>query len=114
MRTHASPPPLPFRREKTLAVGVLAFLAPIPLALTNALEVGALVLYLAAGGFLLAYTARGRELALSHAALNAVGVVFAGLLSVDLRYGSRTLLKTALHLLLFTTIVKLASIKKER
>jgi transglutaminase-like putative cysteine protease len=114
MRVLADPPSLPFRREKTLAVGVLAFLAPIPLAFTNALEVGALVLYLAAGGFLLAYTAKGRVLTLSNAALNAVGVAYAGLLWVDLRYGSRTLLKTALHLLLFTTIVKLASIKKER
>src|SRR5258706_5143669 len=114
MRVLAEPSPLPFRREKTLAVGLLAFLAPIPFAFTNALEVGALVLYLAAAGFLLAYTAKGRVLTLSNAALNTVGVLYAGLLWVDLRYGSRTLLKTALHLLLFTTIVKLASIKKER
>ncbi|HKC24057.1 MAG TPA: hypothetical protein VKF32_04910, partial [Thermoanaerobaculia bacterium] len=114
MRVLAEPSPLPFRREKTLAVGLLAFLAPIPLAFTNALELGALVLYLAAAGFLLAYTAKGRVLTLSNAALNTVGVLYAGLLWVDLRYGSRTLLKTALHLLLFTTIVKLASIKKER
>jgi len=42
-------PPLAFRRERTVAVAILALLAPIPLAFTNALDGGALGLYLSVG-----------------------------------------------------------------
>jgi hypothetical protein len=108
------PPPLPFRREKTIAVALLSLLAPIPLGFTNALDMGSLVLYMVGASLFLAFAVRGRIVTLSNTALNVVGLLYAALLWVDLRYASRTLLKTALHLLLFTTLVKLASVKRER
>ena len=105
---------LPFRRERILAVGVLAFLAPIPLAFTPALEPAPLLLYLALlGGLLLAVHGR-RVISLSNLVLNAIGVLYVFAIYTAIRYGLRSLLKTALYLLLFTTVVKLASVKKER
>jgi protein-glutamine gamma-glutamyltransferase len=108
------PVPLAFRRERTLAVGSLALLSPIPLLFTNALELGVLVLFLGILSLVLLRVRRGTTSVLGDTWLNAAGVVYLPVLFLDLRYGSHTLLKTMLHLLLFTTVLKLAAIKRER
>ncbi|HEV8269331.1 MAG TPA: hypothetical protein VGR00_13890, partial [Thermoanaerobaculia bacterium] len=110
----AEPDALPFRREKVLAVGLLAALAPIPLAFTASVDIGKLVLYLVALGALLAATYRGRVVALGNRTLNVIGLAYLAFFVADLKTGAGRLLPSAIHLLLFTTVVKLASIKKER
>ena len=106
--------PPPFLRERILAVGSLALLAPVPLFFANALELLVLMVYVLALGFLLARTRRGPVPRLPNWVLNLAGLAYLPVVSVDARYGSRSLLTTMLHLLLFTTVFKLAAIRKER
>ena len=106
--------PIPFLRERLLALGSLALLAPVPLFFSNALELAVLLVYLGVlGVFLL--RVRGRRVPrLSNRVLNLAGLLYLPVIVVDVRFGSQTLLKTMLHLLLFTTLFKLASIRRER
>ena len=106
--------PLPFLRERVLAVGSLALLAPVPLFFANALELAVLVVYAGALGLLLLRARRGAVLRLPNAVLNLAGLAYLPVVWADVRFGSQTLLKTMLHLLLFTTVFKLAAIRKER
>ena len=46
------------------------------------------------------------------AVLNLAGLLYLPVFVLDVRFGSQTLLKTMLHLLLFTTVFKLASIRQ--
>ncbi len=108
------PPPVPFLRERILALGALAALAPIPLFFTYATEVGLLAAYLAVLGLLLLQVRRGRVPRLSNALLNVAGLLYLPIYFYDARYGSQSLLRATLHLLLFTTVVKLASVRRER
>lgn len=107
-------PALPFLRERIIAVGTLALLAPIPLAFTPALEVAPLLLYLAALAGLLLAVRRGRTPRLSNVTLNLVGLLSFFFFYFDLRHGSRSLMRATLHILLFVTVVKLTAIRKER
>ncbi len=113
-RAAAEPLPLPFLRERVLAVGSLALLAPVPLFFANALELLVLLVYACALGMLLLRARRGAVTRLPNAVLNLAGVAYLPVVLLDVRYGSQTLLKSMLHLLLFTTVLKLASIRKER
>ena len=106
--------PPPFLRERVLAVGSLALLAPVPLFFANALELLVLLVYVLALGLLLARTRRGPVPRLPNWVLNLAGLAYLPVVYFDARYGSRSLLKTMLHLLLFTTVFKLAAIRKER
>ena len=106
--------PPPFLRERVLAVGSLALLAPVPLFFANALELLVLMVYVLALGLLLARTRRGPVPRLPNWVLNLAGLAYLPVVYFDARYGSRSLLKTMLHLLLFTTVFKLAAIRKER
>jgi protein-glutamine gamma-glutamyltransferase len=106
--------PVPFLRERLLAVGVLALLAPIPLFFSSALELAVLVVYLAALGLLLVRVRRGHVPRFGNRLLNVAGLLYLPVIVLDVRMGSHTLLKTMLHLLLFTTLLKLAAIRKER
>jgi transglutaminase-like putative cysteine protease len=106
--------PVPFLRERVLAVGSLALLAPVPLFFANALELLALLVYVLALGLLLARARRGPVPRLPNWVLNLAGLAYLPVVYFDARYGSRSLLKTMLHLLLFTTVFKLAAIRKER
>ena len=106
--------PLPFLRERILAVGTLAAIAPLPLFFTYALEVGLLALYLSALGFLLVRARRDSILRLSNLVLNLAGLLYLPVYVLDVRYGSRSLLRATLHLLLFTLVFKLTSLRKER
>ncbi|HEX2798135.1 MAG TPA: transglutaminaseTgpA domain-containing protein [Thermoanaerobaculia bacterium] len=106
--------PIPFLRERLLALGSLALLAPVPLFFSNALELAVLLVYL---GVLAVFRLRvrtGRVPRLGNRALNLAGLLYLPVIAVDVRFGSQTLLKTMLHLLLFTTLFKLAAIRKER
>ncbi|MEO8054637.1 MAG: DUF3488 and transglutaminase-like domain-containing protein [Acidobacteriota bacterium] len=106
--------PLPFLRERVLAVGSLALLAPVPLFFANALELLVLLVFVLALGLLLVRTRHGPVPRLPNWVLNLAGLAYLPVVYFDARYGSRSLLKTMLHLLLFTTVFKLAAIRKER
>ncbi len=106
--------PLPFLRERVLAVGSLALLAPVPLFFANALELLVLLVYVLALGLLLARARGGSVPRLPNWVLNLAGLAYLPVVYFDARYGSRSLLKTMLHLLLFTTVFKLAAIRRER
>jgi transglutaminase-like putative cysteine protease len=105
--------PLPFLRERVLAVGVLALLAPVPLFFANALELLVLLVYVLVLGLFLARVRRGPVPRLPNAVLNLAGLAYLPVIVLDVRFGSQSLLKTMLHLLLFTTVFKLAAIRKE-
>ncbi len=113
-RAAAAPGALPFLRERVLAVGSLALLAPVPLFFANALELVVLLVYVLALSLLLARVRRGAVPRLPNAVLNLAGLLYLPVVVLDVRFGSQTLLKTMLHLLLFTTVLKLAAIRKER
>ena len=108
------PSALPFRKERLLAVGVLSALAPIPLAFGDSLAPSVLAVYLGALGVLLGLVRAGRIPCLADRWLNLAGLAYFALFWFGFRFGGRSLLKTALHILLFTTVLKLASIKRER
>jgi hypothetical protein len=108
------PAAIPFRRERLLSLGLLAFLAPVPLAFSFAVEAGWMVAYLCAVAVFLVLVLRGRMPCFSLLSLNLAGFAYAFLFYADLRFGSRRLLLATVHLLLFTTLMKLASIRKER
>ena len=106
--------PIPFLRERLLALGSLALLAPVPLFFSNALELAVLLVYLGVLAVFLLRVRGGRIPRLGNRALNLAGLLYLPVIVVDVRFGSQTLLKTMLHLLLFTTLFKLAAIRKER
>lgn len=110
----SDPALLPFRRERILAVGVLAALGPIPLAFGDTLAPSVLAIYLLAVGLILAAVRSGRIPCLADRWLNLAGLVFLATFWLVFRFGGRSLLRTALHILLFTTVLKLASIRRER
>jgi len=112
--TVATPAGLPFLRERILAAGFLALLAPVPLFFANALELLVLLVYVLALGLLLARAGRGAVPRLPNSVLNVAGLLYLPVVVLDLRYGSQTLLKAMLHLLLFTTVLRLAAIRRER
>ncbi|MGZ6988633.1 MAG: hypothetical protein ACXVH0_06715, partial [Thermoanaerobaculia bacterium] len=102
--------PIPFLRERLLALGSLALLAPVPLFFSNALELAVLLVYLGVLAFFLLRVRGGRVPRLGNRALNLAGLLYLPVIVADVRFGSHTLLKTMLHLLLFTTLIKLAAI----
>jgi len=112
--TKPPPGPVPFLKERLLAVGSLAALAPVPLFFTYALEVGLLAAYLLALGFVLYRARRGPILRLPNLVLNLAGLLYLPVYVFDVRYGSRSLLRATLHLLLFTMVFKLTSLRRER
>ena len=106
--------PIPFLRERLLALGSLALLAPVPLFFSNALELAVLLVYLGTLALLLLRVRRHRVPRLGNRVLNLAGFLYLPVIVLDARFGSQSLLKTMLHLLLFTTLFKLAAIRKER
>ena len=113
-KARPDPSLLPFRRERILAAGTLAALGPIPLAFGDTLQPAVLLVYLAALGVLLAFVRAGRVPCLADRWLNLAGVAYFALFWFGVRFGGRSLLRAALHILLFTTVLKLASVKRER
>ncbi|HQR67636.1 MAG TPA: DUF3488 and transglutaminase-like domain-containing protein, partial [Thermoanaerobaculia bacterium] len=112
--TKPPPAPVPFLRERLLAVGSLAAIAPIPLFFTYTLEAGLLAAYLLSLGFVLHRAWRGRILRFPNLVLNLAGLAYLPVYVFDVRFGSRSLLRATLHLLLFTLVFKLTALRRER
>lgn len=105
---------LPFHRERLLALGRLALLAPLPLPFSDSLEWGFFAGWALVVSIPLLMVSRGKVPRLPNWALNLVGLVLLFGFYFDLRMGVRSLLKATVHLLLATLLVKLVSIVKER
>jgi hypothetical protein len=99
------------RRAYVLVLAPAAAVAPLPLFWTNGAGLTALAVYEVAL-LLLWWRARvGRPIRLSNAVLNAVGVSYLFWLGVEITVVRPGLLRTVAHLLLFTAIAKLSSVK---
>lgn len=102
-------------REKRLHLGILAFLAPLPLPFNQIIGWPVLLGYLAAVAWFLhrAWRDRGRWLAFW--AMNLLGLLFLPVFLLDLLVLSRGgLVRPVVHLALFTVAVKLFSLQRER
>ena len=99
------------RRAYMLVLAPAAFLAPLPLFWTGGARAPALAVYEAAL-LLLWWRARaGRAIRLSNTVLNAIGLSYLFWLGIEVMVVRPGLLRTVVHLLLFTAIAKLASLK---
>ena len=99
------------RRAYMLTLAPAAALAPLPLFWTNGAKALALAVYEAAL-LLLWWRARvGRPVRLSNAVLNAIGLSYLFWLGLEVFIVRSGRLQTVVHLLLFTAIAKLASLK---
>jgi transglutaminase-like putative cysteine protease len=110
--TRARPMPEGLSRAYLLVLAPAAFLAPLPLAWTGGASRKAILLYELALAFLWWRARRGRPVRISDAAMNVAGLVYLawlGFSAATLRPG---LLLTVAHLLLFTGLAKLASLKR--
>jgi transglutaminase-like putative cysteine protease len=104
--------PAGLRRASFEVLAPLAAAAPLPLYWTDGASGLAIVLYEIALFSLWRWARKGRPPRLSNTVLNALGLgylVWLGFEAVLLRHG---LLKSVSHLLLFTAIAKLASLKR--
>lgn len=111
-RTKAPPEALPFRRERVLAAGLLTLFAPVPLVFAESLEPVLFAVWAVLLGLHLLFVAKGRILVLPNWVLNGIGLaVF--VLVFRYRFGFRSLLRTAVVLMLVTTLVKLAAVRRE-
>jgi transglutaminase-like putative cysteine protease len=99
------------RRAYVLVLAPAAAVAPLPLFWTNGAGLTALGVYETAL-LLLWWRARaGRPIRLSNAVLNAIGLSYLFWLGVEIAVVRPGLLRTVAHLLLFTAIAKLSSVK---
>ena len=99
------------RRAYVLVLAPAAALAPVPLFWTNGAGIPALMAYEAAL-LLLWWRARaGRPVRLGNAVLNAIGLSYLFWLGVEVTVVRPGLLRAVVHLLLFTAVAKLASVK---
>ena len=104
--------PADLRRAYFEVLAPLAVVAPLPLLWTDGASGYAVFLYECALFFLWRRARAGRPARLSNAVLNAIGVAYLlwlGFEVITLRHG---LLRTVAHLLLFTAVAKLASLKR--
>jgi hypothetical protein len=100
------------RRAYLLALAPAAILAPLPLFWTDGANRLALVAY-EVGVVLLWWRARvGRPVRLSDAAQNVLGLAYIGWLGLETATLRLGLLRSVAHLLLFTAMAKLASLKR--
>ena len=99
-------------RAYLLALAPAAFLAPLPLAWTGGASRKAILLYELALAFLWWRARRGRPLRISDAAMNVAGLVYLAWLGFSASTLRPGLLPTVAHLLLFTGVAKLASLKR--
>ncbi len=104
-----------FARQKRLLVGWLALLAPVPLAFNDILEWPHLVAYLLVVALFLRRAARDPGGWLPTWAMNVLAVAYLPYFAVDLAVLSRgRLVAPVTHLLLFTVLVKLFAMRRER
>jgi transglutaminase-like putative cysteine protease len=110
--TRAAEIPAGLRRASFEVLAPLAVVAPVPLLFTDGASGAAVFLYECALFFLWWRARAGRPARLSNRVLNAIGVAYLVWLAfevVTLRHG---LLRSVSHLLLFTAVAKLASLKR--
>ena len=93
-------------------LGPPALIAPLPLFWTHGASPFAIALYEAALLLLFVRARAGRPIQLSDAVLNAIGLSYFFWLAVETAMLRPGLLRSVSHLLLFTTIAKLASLKR--
>ncbi len=104
-----------YAREKRILLGLLAFLAPIPLPFNQILSWPALALYLLGVALYLRRTLQGRAGWLPQWAMNVLGLLYIPFFLLDLLVlsGGR-LVVPVVHLGLFAVLVKLWSLGRER
>ncbi len=104
-----------FAREKRLLVGWLALLAPVPLPFNGILEWPHLIAYLLVVALFLRRAARDPGGWLPTWAMNVLAVAYLPYFILDLAVLSRgRLVAPVTHLLLFTVLVKLFALRRER
>jgi transglutaminase-like putative cysteine protease len=104
--------PAALRRAYVLVLGPVAALAPVPLFWTEGALPLALVAYEAAVLLLWLKARAGHPVRLSDSILNAVGLSYFLWLALEFVVLKHGLLRSVSHLLLFTAIAKLASLKR--
>ncbi len=113
MSGQAESPGLPsgLRRAYVEALAPAAIAAPVPLYFTEGVSAKALALYELALLFLWWRARRGRPVRLPDLALNLAGLAYFLVLGFEVSVLRHGLLRCVSHLLLFTALAKLASIK---
>jgi transglutaminase-like putative cysteine protease len=104
--------PTELRRAYLLVLGPPALLAPLPLFWTRGASAFAIALYESALILLFLRARAGRPVRLSDAVLNTIGLSYFFWLGVETAMLRPGLLRSVSHLLLFTAIAKLASLKR--
>jgi protein-glutamine gamma-glutamyltransferase len=104
--------PTELRRAYLLVLGPPALLAPLPLFWTRGASAIAIALYESALILLFLRARSGRPVRLSDAVLNTIGLSYFFWLGVETAMLRPGLLRSVSHLLLFTAIAKLASLKR--
>jgi transglutaminase-like putative cysteine protease len=99
-------------RAYLLVLAPAAFLAPLPLAWTGGASRKSILLFELCLAFLWWRARRGRPMRVSDAAMNVAGLVYLGWLGFSAATLRPGLLPTVVHLLLFTGLAKLASLKR--
>ena len=104
--------PSELRRAYLLVLGPPALIAPLPLFWTHGASPLGIALYELALVLLFLRARAGRPVRLSDAVLNAIGLSYFFWLAVETAMLRPGLLRSVSHLLLFTAIAKLASLKR--
>jgi protein-glutamine gamma-glutamyltransferase len=104
--------PLGLSRAYLLALAPAAMLAPLPLLFTDGASRRAILAYLLGVAFLWWRALAGRPMRLSDAAQNVLGLAYIGWLAFETATLHLGLLRSVAHLLLFTALAKLASLKR--
>ncbi len=104
--------PSGLRRAYLLVLAPAAFLAPLPLLWTGGASRAAILAYEIALGVLWARARGGRPVRITNAMMNVAGLAYLGWLGVSTATLRPGLLPAVAHLLLFTGLAKLASLKR--
>ncbi|HVQ53632.1 MAG TPA: hypothetical protein VMT25_00560, partial [Thermoanaerobaculia bacterium] len=110
--TRARSMPEGLARAYLLVLAPAAFLAPLPLAWTGGASREAILLFELCLAFLWWRARQGRPMRVSDAAMNVAGLVYLAWLGYSAATFRPGLLPTVVHLLLFTGLAKLASLKR--
>jgi transglutaminase-like putative cysteine protease len=102
-----------FAREKRLLLGVLAWLAPLPLPFNELLSWPVLALYLVAVTAFLHRAAGNAQSWLPNWALNLLGLAYLPVLFFDFVRGG-ALLRPVVHVAMFGVVVKLFALRREK
>jgi transglutaminase-like putative cysteine protease len=103
--------PMALRAAYVQVLGPAALLAPLPLFWTGGASAVAIALYESALVLLFMRARDGQPVRLSNAVLNGIGLTYFFWLAAETALLRPGLLRSVSHLLLFTTIAKLASLK---